>query len=152
MAILDALDDAGDHFADAVLVLIVLTLTLGIAHLLHDDLLGGLSSNAAKIEGRQLFGQLTANFERRVDFLGFRKTQLFGVVFEFLFRDNRENTQQRLLAGDRVDGGADIMLLAVFRLGSLLDSFLHGLDDDRLVDRLLLGHGLGDLQNFEPVG
>src|SRR5262249_52873625 len=41
-AILDALDDAVDDVADAVLELLVLAVTLGLAHLLHDHLLSRL--------------------------------------------------------------------------------------------------------------
>ena len=44
------------------------------------------------------------------------------------------------------------MLLAVARLGSLLDGLLHRFDHDGPVNRLLFGHGLGDLQDLEPVG
>jgi hypothetical protein len=42
MAEFDALDDAGDDLADAVLELLILPLALGVADLLEDDLLGGL--------------------------------------------------------------------------------------------------------------
>src|SRR5581483_11833230 len=39
-AIFDALDDAVDDVADAVLELLILPVALGLAHLLHDHLLG----------------------------------------------------------------------------------------------------------------
>src|SRR3546814_7947959 len=52
IAVFDALDQAVDDLADAILVFVVLPLALGLAHLLHDDLLGGLSGDAAEIDRR----------------------------------------------------------------------------------------------------
>ena len=53
MAELDALDDAGDDLADAVLEFFILALALGIADLLEDHLLGGLRGDAAEFDRRQ---------------------------------------------------------------------------------------------------
>src|SRR5260370_29393862 len=53
VAELDALDDAGDDFANAVLEFLILALALGIADLLEDHLLGGLGSDAAEFDRRQ---------------------------------------------------------------------------------------------------
>ena len=61
VAVFDALDGAVDDLADAVLVLVVLALALGLAHLLHDDLLGGLRGDAAEIERRQGLGDEVAD-------------------------------------------------------------------------------------------
>src|SRR6185369_13873141 len=49
VAVLDALDGAVDDLADAIDVLVVHALALGIADLLHDHLLGGLGGNAAEL-------------------------------------------------------------------------------------------------------
>jgi len=51
-AIFDALDDAVDDIADAVLEFLVLPVALGLAHLLHDHLLGGLRGDAAIFQRR----------------------------------------------------------------------------------------------------
>ncbi|MDT4860777.1 hypothetical protein FQZ97_953560 [compost metagenome] len=40
IAIFDALDSAVGDFANAILEFVILTITLGFANLLHDDLLG----------------------------------------------------------------------------------------------------------------
>ena len=50
MAELDALDDAGDDLAGAVLEFLMLALALGIADLLEDHLLGGLRGDAAEFD------------------------------------------------------------------------------------------------------
>ncbi len=51
VAVLDALDLAIDDLADAVLELLVLAVALRVAHLLDDDLLGGLRRDAAEVHG-----------------------------------------------------------------------------------------------------
>ncbi len=53
MAELDALDDAGDDLAGAVLEFLELALALGVADLLEDHLLGGLGGDAAELDRRQ---------------------------------------------------------------------------------------------------
>src|SRR5262249_22600857 len=50
VAVLGALDDAVDDFADAVLELVELALALVFAHPLNDHLLGGLRSDAAEVD------------------------------------------------------------------------------------------------------
>ena len=62
----DALDDAVDHFADAILVFLELALALGVAHLLHDHLLGGLGGDAAEIDRRQRLGDDVADLGGRI--------------------------------------------------------------------------------------
>ena len=51
VAVLEALDRAVDHFADAIVVLGEDVLALGLAHLLEDDLLGGLRGDAPEHVG-----------------------------------------------------------------------------------------------------
>src|SRR3546814_15790861 len=50
VAALDALDDAGHQLADAILPLVHDLRPLGLAHALHDHLLGGLGCDAAEID------------------------------------------------------------------------------------------------------
>ncbi len=61
VAELDALDEAVDDLADAVLELVELALALGVAHLLHDDLLRRLRGDAAEIDRRQRIGEEVAD-------------------------------------------------------------------------------------------
>src|SRR5690606_21817956 len=51
-AALHALDGAAHHLADAVLVRLDDLVALGLAHLLHDDLLGGLRRDAPELHRR----------------------------------------------------------------------------------------------------
>ena len=152
MAILDTLHDAVDHLADTVFVLIELTLTLSVAHFLHDHLLGGLGGDPAKIERRQLFLYLVTSLQRRVDLLGVRQHDLKRLVFDGRIFNHCLNTPQGLLTGGGVDDRSDIEFLTVFGFGRLLDRFLHRFDHDGLVDRFFFGNRFRDLQNLKPVG
>ena len=60
IAVFDTLDGAVDDLADAVLVFVILAVAFGLAHLLHDDLLGRLRGDTAEIHRRQLFGDEVA--------------------------------------------------------------------------------------------
>ena len=55
VAVAGLLDDAGDDLADAVDVLVVHHLALGLADPLQDDLLRGLRGDAAEVVGRDVF-------------------------------------------------------------------------------------------------
>jgi hypothetical protein len=65
----DALDDAGDDLADAILELLELALALGIAHLLEDDLLGGLGGDAAELDRGQRIDDEVADRRARLQLL-----------------------------------------------------------------------------------
>ena len=66
VAVLDPLDDAVDDVADAVLVFLILAVALGLAHLLHDHLLGRLRGDAAVFERRQRLGDVVADLRGRI--------------------------------------------------------------------------------------
>jgi hypothetical protein len=70
VAELDALDDAGDDLALAVLELFVLALALGVADLLEDDLLGGLRGDAAELDRGQRIDDIVADHGARLQLLG----------------------------------------------------------------------------------
>src|SRR3954466_10822218 len=69
VAVFDPLDDAVDDVADAVLVFDELPVALGLAHLLHDDLLGGLRGDAAVFQRRQRVGDGVADLCGRISLL-----------------------------------------------------------------------------------
>ncbi len=87
VAVLGALHGAVDDLADAVLVFAELAVALGLAHLLHDDLLGVLSGNAAEIQGRQRFGDEIAELGVGI--------ALFGVFERDLRRIRSRPLRQR---------------------------------------------------------
>src|SRR5690606_27774219 len=61
IAVFDALDCAIDDFANAILVFVILTVTLGFTHFLHDNLFCRLGSDTAEIHRWQLIGDEVAN-------------------------------------------------------------------------------------------
>ena len=70
VAVFDALDDAVDDVADAILVFLVLPVALGLAHLLHDHLLRRLRGDAAVFERRQRLGDGVADLRGGIAPLG----------------------------------------------------------------------------------
>ncbi len=76
IAVFDPLDHAVDDLADTVLVFVVLAVALGFAHLLHDDLLGGLGGDPAEVHRRQRLGDIIAQLSCGIALFGFFKRDL----------------------------------------------------------------------------
>ncbi len=148
VAELDALDQAVDDLADAVLVLAELPLALGVAHLLHDHLLRGLSGDAAEIDGRQRVGDEIADFRLGVEALGLAQRDLRRLVLDGI--GDLAEAHQADLAVLAVNLGADVVFLAVFGTAGLLDRLLHRLQHFVAVDPLVAGDRIGDLQQLGP--
>jgi hypothetical protein len=114
VAVFDALDRAVHDLADAVLVFLVLAVALGVAHLLHDHLLGRLRRDAAEIEGRQGVGDHVAHLGRRVVAgAGLGQGDLAGIVLHRAVLDHEEVPRQAQLAGLGIDFRMDVGLGAV---------------------------------------
>ncbi len=150
IAIFDALDDAVDDLADAVLEFLILPVAFGLAHLLHDDLLGRLRGDAAEVEGRQSLGDPVADLRRRVLLAGFGEEDLRRFIFDQV--DDEQEAREAHFAGLRIDLGADFRLLPVAGAGRLLHRIFHRCEDDLAVDRFLARDRIGDLQKLEPIG
>src|ERR1051326_4973115 len=146
---LHPLDDAVHDLADAILVFLVLALTLGVAHLLHDYLLGGLRGDAREIDRRQGLGDDVAHLRRGIAGARILQTDLGLVVLHQL--DDVQIARHMGLARLLVDIDADLVLAAVAGLGGALHRLFHGVDDDRFLDRLVARDRVGDLQELEPV-
>ena len=149
VAVFDALDRAVDDLADAADVFVVHALALGIAHFLHDYLLGRLGSDAAEFDRRQRLGDEVAELGGAVAGQGVLERNLVRRLLDGF--DHFKQPPQAELAGLGVDFGPHIGLCAVAGLGGLLDGVLHRFDDDHAVDRFLARHGVGDLQKFQSV-
>ena len=149
VAVFDALDQAVDDLADAVLVFLVLALALGLADLLDDDLLGGLGGDAPEVDGRQGIDQEFADHRIGLALLGLLQGQLGDFVLDGLgvFDDLQEAGQ-----GDRarhpVDDRADVVFMPVFGAPGLLDRLFHGFQDLVPLDALVTGGLIGGGQQF----
>ena len=150
VAVFDALDDAVDDVADAVLVLGVLPVALGLAHLLHDHLLGGLRGDAAVFQRRQQVGDGVAHLRGGMTLARVLDGDLIGRVLDLIHHQHVAREPE--IAGLRFDLGMDVGLRAVTRARRLGDGVLHRGNDDIAVDRFLAGDRVGDLQQLEPIG
>lgn len=149
-AIFDALDDAVDDVADAVLEFLILPVALGLAHLLHDHLLGRLRGDAAVFQRRQRVGDGVADLGAGIGALGVHQRDLVGMVFDLL--DHQHVARQPQLALLRVDLGMNVSLAAVTCPCGLGDGVLHRRDDDTAVDRFLACNGVRNLEQLKSIG
>ena len=149
VAVLDALDLADGDLADAILVLVVLTLALRLAHLLHDHLLGALRRDAAEIDRRQRLQDVVADLRRRIALARILQRDLGGRIADLL--GDLQIPIQADVAGLAIDFGDDLVLLAIFAARRGLDRLLHRDDDVLDADALLLGDVLGDPDQFQAA-
>ena len=150
VAVLEALDHAVDDFADALAVLGVDVLALGLADLLEDHLLGGLRGDAAEILGR------TRELDLHVDFR-FVAVELLRLAERDLRRrvghllDDLLDRVELELAGVGVEARAQRLALVTLARGRL-ERVLHGADDDFRLDALFFGDRVDLLQQRVDCG
>ena len=132
VAELGALDDAGDDLALAVLEFFILALTLGIAHLLHDHLLGTLRGNAAEFDWRQRIDDKTAQFGGLVLLQRILQADLLEEIFR-LFH-HFQHAPQAGFTGLGIDLGADVVFGTIAGTGGALNGVFHRLDHDGAID------------------
>ena len=90
-----------------------------------------------------------ADLQARVDVQRILQRDLRHVVLDLLARlDHLAIARQLDLAGLAVDGGADVVLVAVLGAPGLADGLLHGLQHLVALDALVAGHRVGDLQQL----
>src|SRR5262249_51334331 len=149
IAILCALDDAAHDLAYAIFIFFELPLALGFAHLLHDDLLGVLSRNAAEIERRQGLRDKVADLSFRIALLRVLEADLSCIERDPF--DNFEEPRELDLTRARVDLRPDLVLTAIARFGGLLDRVLHRRKHERAVDGFLARNSICNLQKLQAV-
>ena len=124
-----------------------LALALGLAHPLHDHLLGGLRGDAAEIDRRQRVDQEIADLGAGPWRAASIERDLGALVLDRV--GDLAVARQADLAGLAVDDGADVVLVAVFGAAGLLDGLLHRLQHLVALDALLAGDRVGDLQQLQ---
>ena len=146
VAVLEALDRAVDHVADALVVLGEDVLALGLAHLLEDHLLGGLRGDPAEHFGRLRELHLVAELDAVGDLVAVeRPVHLAGLVSEISvagvghFLDDRLQGEEVDLAGFGVEPRLQVLAGLVVLARGGRDRFLDGADDDVGLDALFLG-------------
>src|SRR5690606_25937394 len=136
-------------FPNPVLILAELTKPLGIAHLLHDDLLRRLRRNSAKVDRRQCIYQEFPDLSVRLETPRSRERQLGRLVFHGIRVVHDLAVAGQLdLARPTIDLRTNIVLMAVFRATGLLNGLLHRLQDLVPVDPLLAGDRVGNLNQL----
>ena len=146
VAVLGPLHDAVHDLADAVLELVVLLFALVLAHTLHDHLLGCLCRDAAKIDRRQRIDQVAAQLNVRLKLARDMQRDLGLFILHHL--DRLRPARQAHVAGLFVDGGANVLLGAVFGAAGFLDGLLHRLQHFVPLDRLFACDSVGNQQQL----
>ena len=144
VTVLDALNFADHDLADSVLELVVLTLPLGLAHALHDDLLGALRRDAAEVDRRQRVEDVVTDLGCRVAHLRVLEPDLARVVLDRV--GDLQLTVEPMLPGSAIDLGHDLVLGAIGPTCGSLIGLLHGLEHFVDRDALLLCHRLDNAQ------
>ena len=103
-----ALDDAIDQLADAPVIFVEDGVALGLAHLLHDDLLGGLRGDAAQDGSRLGNEQFAADGHVGIDLAGFGKGHFFLGIGDLV--DHGANRIHVDLTGFGIELGAQIFV------------------------------------------
>src|SRR5207237_10094316 len=127
-AIFDALDNAIDDIADAVLEFPVLAVALALAHLLHDDLFGGLRGNALVFQRRQGVGNGVADLRSGIGAPRVFQGDLVGRILDLLDHEHVAGPPQLALLG--VDLGVYVGFAAVAGARRLGDGVFHRRDHD----------------------
>ena len=150
IAVFCALDDAINDFPDPLFELVILAVTLGIAHLLHDHLLGRLRRNASQGERRQFVGNRIANLRCRVGAHRILQRDFHSRVLDRL--NNEQMPPEAQFTSFRVDFSLHIGLLTIARACCFRICIFHRCQNDLTVNGFLACDRISDLQEFEPVG
>src|SRR5690606_2240407 len=153
------LDGARNQGADAVLVVLEYLVPLGIAHLLQQDLLGGLDGRAAEVLDGDFHFQVIAGGGFGVVFFGFAYEHEFLVESGHFFR-GQGRVHVRIIVHDvdaqvnvdfprlLVDFSLDVFRQVQVLLGCIDQALLEGGDDHLRPKIFRLGYQVQAFKNF----
>ncbi|EAT08299.1 hypothetical protein SKA58_13223 [Sphingomonas sp. SKA58] len=150
MAEFDGFHDAGNDLTHAVFIFFILTLTLSVADLLEDDLLGRLGVDAAKVNRGQWIDDEVANHRVLLELLPLLEIDLLEIIFDRF--DHFDDAPQAQVTAIWVQLGANVVFGTITSARGALNRVFHRLDDDGLVDHLFARHRIGDGNQFGLVG
>src|SRR5690606_34696413 len=144
------LHDAGQELADAVLVGLDDLLALGLAHLLHNDLLRGLRGDAPELDRLHRLLDVAARLGVRIDLERVLEPELPRGLLELgrIVREDLPAPKSLVLAGGPIDRHAHVDILAVPLASRGRERRFDGLEDHALVDALLVRNGVGHHQDL----
>ncbi len=148
VAALDALDHAHHQFTNPVLVGLDHLGPFRLAHLLHDDLLGGLGGDAAKVDGLDLFLDEVTDLDVRVVQARRRQGGLPLRMLHFVVFHHFPAPEGFIVTGFAIDVDANVHIVVVALLGRGREGNLDRLEDHVLVHALLVGNCVDHQQNL----
>jgi hypothetical protein len=138
----------GNEIAHAVHILFDDLRALGVAHALHDHLLGGLRCDTAELDIFHLDLVEIPNLEIRVLLGSFLRGELGAEQREFIIGHHEPATHRQVVARIAIDRDLNIGLFVVAFLGRRRQRQLHRLEDDVLGHPLLVRHGFRYIQDL----
>ncbi|MCY1415579.1 hypothetical protein D9M71_310680 [compost metagenome] len=144
----DLLHSAGDDVAQLLAVGLDNLRTLGFAHFLHDDLLGGLGCDAAELDGLDLLFDDVADLGFLITFLGLIQGQLDSRILEISFLDNSPATEGVVITALTIDRHTQVDLVLVTLLGSSGQRQLQRLENHAGRYTFFVGYRLNNQQYF----
>ena len=143
------LDHAADDGAFLVLELVNDLGTLGLAHFLHDDLLGGLGGDTVEGHRVNLVFNIVADLDiRLLDLSGFESDFPVRVLHGSLIGHHDPTAIGVVVTGLAIDLDTHFNLAFVFFLGRSRQRSLQSLENLLAGDSLLVGHSVNDQQNL----
>ena len=144
----DFLHGAGNQLAHALKIKLNDLRTLGVAHTLHDHLLGGLSGNAPEAYVLHRFLIDVAGLEARLLFYRFLGGELGAQQRHFIIGNHQPATHSDVVARLAVDRHLNIGILVVALLGRCCQRQLDRLENDVLGHAFFIRDGLSHHQDL----
>src|SRR5690606_16888076 len=144
----DLLHGTGDDFPDLAAVGVHHLRPLGLAHLLHDDLLGGLRGDAPELDGLDRLLDDVADLGIRLALAGLLDSQLGRRIDQIIRIDHLPATEGFVVAVLAVDGDPQLDFFLIALLGGGGQSQLQRFENHTGRYALLVGYRLNHQQYF----